>query len=440
MGLRYIEQVKSIILILLILLSLTLTFTIWTFSPTYDTIDTPIVDISIADKKKIEDVVKPYRVLFSHEETMTGSETPLNIEKVLNLMKNWELQTIEPVNNRASFQQINDYITTSNRITFMYPTDVPIKTFGSIFSFADHNFPDISFNRLVIDMNGPAEGEVVFYFINTTKQKVYKSRVEKVDREALSERLIKQTVNLKTYSEIVRPGKLSIFASDNPENITGYTYILEEIPPEKFKNALFTSPSLVRSNPVGTNGQEYTDDSALMTVDFLFKRLSYVHPASESKNPGIPAELIQHSVDFINEHNGWTDDYRYNRINPATQQVSYQLYMNGLPVFSNDTSTEISQFWGVNRVYRYIRPYYSLNNSTLIKKRDVQLPSGKTTYDLISSEVKASSVDDMVVSYYLSQDDQQPLLNLTPSWYYLSKGIWTRVSPDILGGGKFGLE
>ncbi|WP_391118701.1 YycH family regulatory protein [Psychrobacillus sp. L3] len=443
MGLKYIEQVKSVILLLLILLSLTLTFTIWTYSPTYDTIDTPpIVDISIAEKKRIEDLVKPYRILYSHGETLTGSETPLNIEKVFNSMKTWELKKIEPVNNKASFLQINDYITMSNRVTFFYPTEVPIKTFSSIFSFADHNLPDTSFNRLVVDWNGPSEDELVFYFINTTNQKIYKSLVDKVDKEAFSERIIKQTNNFPPYNEIERPGKLSLYVSTSPEEVKGYTYLLEEIAPEKFKNALFTSPSLVRSNSNGPREQQYTDDNALMTVNFLQKKLSYVHPASESQNSSNPAELIQHSLDFVNEHSGWTDEYRYNRINSATQQVSYQLYLNGLPVFSNDTSTEITQYWGVNRVYRYIRPYYTLTDSSPFKTRKMQLPSGQVTYDLMSTipDLKMSSVDDMVVSYYLSQDDQQPLLNLEPSWYYLSKGLWVRVSPEILGGGKFGLE
>ena len=43
------------------------------------------------------------------------------------------------------------------------------------------------------------------------------------------------------------------------------------------------------------------------------KRLSYVHPAAESENSGIPSELIQNTLNFVNEHDGWTDDYRYSR-------------------------------------------------------------------------------------------------------------------------------
>lgn len=442
MGLKYIEHVKSIILFLLILLSLTLTFTIWTYSPTLNTNETPIVDISIAEKKKMEDVIKPYRLLLSQEEKLTGSITSPNIELILNSMKNWNLETVELLNNKASFQQINDYIKTPNRITLFYPTEVPIRTYGSILSFVDHNLPDAEFNRLVIDLNDSSEDEIVVYFINTIKQKVYTSRVDKIDKEGYSERILKRIMDLPEYSEIERPGKFSLYVSNTPEDTMGYTYILEEIATEKFKNALFTNPSLVRSNPVGSTQQEYTDDTALMNVDFSAKKIFYVHPASESESAGNPAELIQNSLGFINEHSGWTDDYRYYRINPATQQVSYQLYLYGLPVFSNDTWTEMTTYWGNNRVYRYTRPYYTLTDSTPIKTKSIQLPSGQATYDLIStiSEIKMLSIDDLVVGYYLSREDQQSLLNLEPSWYYVSNGSWTRVSPESLGGGKFGLE
>ncbi|MDF2067486.1 two-component system activity regulator YycH [Bacillus sp. Cr_A10] len=442
MGLKYIEQVKSVILLLLILLSLTLTFTIWTFSPSYEANETPVVDIAIADKKKMEDIIKPYRLLYSHEEKLTGSTSPLILDKVFSSMKNWELQTVEPLKNKVSIQQINDFIRTPNRLTFFYPAEVPIKTFSNILSFDDRNLPNASFNRLVIDWNNTSEDEVHLYFINTIKPKVYKAHVDKVDRESFAADIYKQSINLSPYNEIERPGQLSLYASNNPENIMGFTYILEEIAPERFKNALFSNPSLVRSNLLGTSGKEFSDDSALMNVKFMSIELGYVHPSSESDKAGNPADLIQSTVNFVNEHNGWTDDYRFSRINPATSQVSYQLYLYGVPVFSKDTSTEITQLWGVDRVYRYNRPYYTLNESARIKTREVPLSSGQATYDLIStiSNINMSSVDEILVGYNLTRDDEQPLLNLEPSWYYLINGQWNRVSPELLGGGKYGLE
>ena len=113
-----------------------------------------------------------------------------------------------------------------------------------------------------------------------------------------------------------------------------------------------------------------------------------------------------------------------------------------LPVFSDDTSTEIIEYWGINRVYRYSRPYYTLDASFPIKTRDKQLPSGQFAYDAITTipSIDILNIEDIVAGYYLSREDDQSLLYLQPSWYYLLNGTWNRVSPELLGGGTLGLE
>ncbi len=440
MGLKYLEQVKSAILLLLIVMSLTLTFSIWTYSPSYETIDAPIVNIAIAEKRKMEDVVKPYRVIISQGDNLRGSNSSSIIDREMNSMKSWEVQTVELLNNQATASQINEYINGSNKMTFFYQAEVPIRTFASILMFGDTIYPDTSFNRLVVDWSKEAREGISLFFINTNTQKVYRAGVEKEDRNAFVERINSQVRTLPIYNEVENKGKLSLYVSASPEKLTRSTYYMEDIATERFKNALFSNPSLVRTNPLGTSGLEYTDDSALMKVDFQNRNLSYFHPASESSYSISPAELIQNSLGFVNEHDGWTNDYRYTRMNPTNQQVIYQLHYAGLPVFSYDTATEIVQYWGANRVYRYNRPYYTLNSLPINK--EVVLPSGQEIYNLLSvlPDVRISSINDIMPGYQLSRNTNQPLVTLEPTWYYSLNGTWIRISDEILGGGKSGLE
>ena len=132
MGVKYIEQVKSIVLLLLILLSFTLTFSIWTYSPVIQTNDAAIVDISIAEKKNLEDIIKPYRMIISQENTLKGSFASRPIDFVFNKMKTWEIQTVELVSNKVHTDQINDFIKAPNRASFFFAADVPIEIFGNI--------------------------------------------------------------------------------------------------------------------------------------------------------------------------------------------------------------------------------------------------------------------------------------------------------------------
>ena len=74
MGLKYIEPIKSIILLLLVLLSITFTFSIWTYSPRLDAIEqSPTVDISIGERKKVQDIIKPYKFLIKYEDSLNGT-------------------------------------------------------------------------------------------------------------------------------------------------------------------------------------------------------------------------------------------------------------------------------------------------------------------------------------------------------------------------------
>ena len=450
---KYIEPVKSIILLLLILLSLTLTFTIWTYSPKYDTTEPPVVNISIAEKKKMEDVIKPYRLLISQPENLRGSYSIVDINNVINPMKNWEIETVKLYSNNTNAGQVNELINKPYTSTLFFQADIPIESYSSILKFLDPIFPNSSFNRLVIDWSSKSVDQRVeekesdqgatLYFISTTLNKIYTANVTKEDIFGFSERMVKTSNAMLEYKEIVREGKLSLYTTSNPEKVVQYTYLVEEIDTNRFKDALFNIPSLVvrRSNPVGS-GEQYTDDNALMTVDPISKRLSYVHPASEGEFLGKSSELLYNSLSFVNEHDGWTDDYRFSRMNKNASQVNYQLYFDGLPVFSKDMlTTEIVQVWGSNRVYRYNRPYYTLN-ALPITSTDLELPSGQNVYELLSvaPNSQVSLIEDLVQGYYISKDEDQPLFTLVPSWYYQVNGSWLRLSPETIGGGTYGLE
>ena len=450
---KYIEPVKSIILLLLILLSLTLTFTIWTYSPKYDTTEPPVVNISIAEKKKMEDVIKPYRLLISQPENLRGSYSIVDINNVINPMKNWEIETVKLYSNNTNAGQVNELINKPYTSTLFFQADIPIESYSSILKFLDPIFPNSSFNRLVIDWSSKSVDQRVeekesdqgatLYFISTTLNKIYTANVTKEDIFGFSERMVKTSNAMLEYKEIVREGKVSLYTTSNPEKVVQYTYLVEEIDTNRFKDALFNIPSLVvrRSNPVGS-GEQYTDDNALMTVDPISKRLSYVHPASEGEFLGKSSELLYNSLSFVNEHDGWTDDYRFSRMNKNASQVNYQLYFDGLPVFSKDMlTTEIVQVWGSNRVYRYNRPYYTLN-ALPITSTDLELPSGQNAYELLSlaPNSQVSLIEDLVQGYYISKDEDQPLFTLVPSWYYQVNGSWLRLSPETIGGGTYGLE
>ncbi len=443
MGLKYVEHVKNAILWLLVVLSIFLTFSIWTYTPSYPTIQkAPVVDISIADRKRINEVVKPYKLVFSLKDGLSGTTSFPQIERVLGVMKDWEIRNLSLVSNNLSPAELNEYILTTNRFTMIYPTEIPFAVYDNIIPFTSTNIPGEGFDRMIVDWNRPEDDELTVYFASSISKQLYSAKVTKVDPQQFQEKVLMPAADFTKYSHIHRNGQLSMFVPTEEIASIRYTYILRNVPPARFKDALFDNPNKVRRSFVGTYNEEYSDDTALLTVDSLDRTLRYVYPAAETSVPGIPQELVFDSMDFVNEHAGWTDDYRLVGIDPDNQKVDYQLFLLGYPVFSDMTSTTITTYWGTNRIFRYNRPYFTLDLSLPSETDAAILPSGVEAAKLLDQvesveEVKSSG---LTVGYYLTRDDERGLLHLEPSWFYLANGIWSRLSPETIGGGEFGLE
>ncbi|WP_342527334.1 two-component system activity regulator YycH [Chryseomicrobium sp. FSL W7-1435] len=443
---RYLEHVKSAVLVILIALSILLTFSIWTYTPPYAPLeDTPIVDIAIAEKKRTSDIVKPYRMLVSYSgaAAMKGSLQSTEMDGLMGIMRMWTLDSPQLLTSEAPVEEVDALIRDTNQLVFYYPTEIPIQTFRQIIPFNDQAIPDFSFNHMIVHWeNGSGDVELHINFINTVSQRIFRSDVLEADVAEFLNRVEDMDRRLPIFNEIVREDVQSLYVSSVQVPLEEYTFGMEEISPEKFKNALFTNPNLVRSNPVGASSQQYTDDSALMNIDYGPRRISYVHPASETELPGDSATLVMDSIEFVNEHEGWTDDYRLSRINARGQQINFQMHLKGLPVFSDTMATDMTQYWGLDQVYRYIRPYYTLNQSSPFRTTRKQLPSGQFIYDYLATQgtVDMNLVTDIKPGYFIRRDPAQPILTLEPYWYYQVGETWVRIVPELSGGGAIGLE
>ena len=443
MGLKYIEHAKSIFLALLIVLSVTLTFTIWTYTPTYDTIEsTPVVDILIAETKRIDDVIKPYKMIASRENNMTGSMETFDLERVVNVMKGWQISDLTLEDTELTNEELNELVGANNRYTLFFPDDVPFPVYDNILPFSITDIPEDGFDRLIVNWNRTDSEQLKVYFASSKTNTLYSAVAKDVDWKLFDQKVVSSTLGFSKFTDIQRKGNLSLYVSAQDVESIRYTYYLKEIDPKRFQDALFSDPSLVRQSPVGTSNEEYSDGTSLMNVNSLERTLSFVNPSAETLVPASPSKLVFDSLNYINEHGGWTDEFRFAKINPANQQIDYQLYLLGYPVFSTETSTKITAFWGDPGIYNYLRPYYTLDLSLPFDTVISTLPSGEKASRVMQlvKDIDFNNVDELTPGYYLTRDDEKRLLILEPSWFYLSNNQWTRLSPEDLGGGKRGLE
>ncbi|MFJ7935417.1 YycH family regulatory protein [Sporosarcina sp. NPDC096371] len=443
MGLKYIETVKSIILFLLVALSIVFTFSIWTYTPSYETSEQlPTVDISIAKKMSVDEIIKPYKTVFNFGGKLTGTIAPTDIDYVVNELKRWRMSEFTPVDLDFTVEKLDALMRKPNRFILYFHGEVPLPVYNSVLNIEDLKMkvPEISFDRLIVDWSS-ASSSVNISFVSRANHVLYTAKVNVDDYQSFQRSIEAWGSDLGQYKDS-NPGHSPFIAvSAEPVEIIRSMYYQREISPSRFRDALFTDPNAVRRSQSGLNKEEYQDDHALMNIDTERKTLNYVMPASESREYTNPSELLENTIDFVNEHGGWTDEFRYTNMNSGTRYVKFQLFLHGLPVYGDTTSTEMTQVWGDNRIFRYIRPYYTLDLP--FPDPDVQLlqPGVEIVEALKKSEtIDFSMIEELTPGYIMRQDTERRLFIMEPSWFYLIKGNWIRVSPELLGGGVIGLE
>ena len=96
-------------------------------------------------------------------------------------------------------------------------------------------------------------------------------------------------------------------------------------------------------------------------------------------------ESIPSTYAYINNHGGFTDDFRLFHTDDKRGDLTYQLFLNGRPTFNDDDLNTLKVSWGNKGIYSYAR--------TLLKA-NVTIDSGekKSTYQALKLSVRNSPI------------------------------------------------
>ncbi|MGE7695531.1 YycH family regulatory protein [Lysinibacillus sp. NPDC094177] len=438
---KYIEPVKSVVLFLLVMLSVVLTFIIWTYTPDYKFIEqTEGKEILVGPQKKMEDVIRPYKAIYRFDKEFTGTVSNGVMEDIMEALQGWNILDLMPVNNNITADSVNEMIRTNNCMTVFFTGEIPYSAFNSIFQFSDKELPETTFNRMIIDWSNYNNKDLQVFFISSNNELLMRSHVSLENANQFVRNIIEPAKTYGTFKEVERDGFTSLYIANDKIESAKYTYFIEE-KPELFKNVLFTNLNNVLRTDESATTEKYQDGMSRMMIDSKLKSLTYVYPAAESSVRIEPSKLLTDSFEFINEHGGFTSDYRYVSTSTSNNQLDYQLYLHGLPVYSDQAINRITTVWGDNRIFRYKRPYFSFEKDIPSEKERKELPSGSEIIEKIQklNNIDLSDIDDVVVGFNLTHN-QSTIVTLEPCWFVIRNGISTKLTPELLGGVKNGLE
>jgi regulatory protein YycH of two-component signal transduction system YycFG len=439
------ERAKSIILIILVGTSIFLTWSIWTYEPEYDPFEQSSEFIKIkSDVQIVSDVIKPVSILFHGNGQHFQTSNPAEINEMEKQFSQWRFRGIKEISVNRLQRKFDDFVHEDGSIEIEFSDDIPISLYKTVLNITDKEVK-FSFDRIIIKQKNISGNESAVYFVSYDQRKIYQGMVDSKKLRNFMDSFYRGSYDKHPeYTAETINSKRTLFVPENPVEINRLEYYIDYLDIGDLKSALFINPKYVRQEPVSV-GEEYTDGTRLMTVNKDNYLISYINPAQKSKLFDSSSDLLQKSIDFINEHAGWeNNNYRFAYMSENEQRVVFRLFVNGYPAFNESGMTEIEQIWGKEEIYSYDRPYFKLDSVLPSVGSAKTLRSGKEVVNQLKSKdnIDFNSVEDISIGYKLDKSLDSKLVTLVtlePTWYYRIGDKWFIV-PFEEGGGQSGLE
>ncbi|MRX73409.1 hypothetical protein GJU40_14785 [Bacillus lacus] len=447
------EQVKSFLLIVLIAASLFFTWNIWTYQPNYDFAQNPELlpnePINSEQRSTIE-VVKPYQMFMHQGGQHFGTYSEAEINKLWTSIGKWEITDTRDVSANFSKEEFISWVhgeDQETKLEVLFSDNLPIETFQSLLNWGFESSGYVSFDRMVLPVTDQQDQQI--YLVSYEEQKIFQLTANAAEAKNIVSGMFQDvSAHPEFFAHSVSPEKVLLLPKERL-NFQSIQIVTETIKGDVFKQALFSNPSIVNQDTRPDGERYFTDGTRVMEISPYTGLVKYIDPTVDQPI-FIEAKAIQQSINYLNNHGGWTDTYRFFRMNlkrHEVQEVSFQLFINNLFVLPDGKSsmpTEITQVWGNNEIASYTRPSYRLRTN-LSDGENSSIESGDELLARITRDgsIDLSSVVRIMPVYELSSSAENMIVELNPVWSIEDRAGSLKIVNDLpekLGGNTSGLE
>ncbi|GAB4071970.1 hypothetical protein GCM10028778_00620 [Barrientosiimonas marina] len=421
----HLETVKSFALTVLIGTSLLLSFTLWTYKPDNETSTEDVVQESTdlgGDEESIKELAKPESVIFRNNNHYYGFSNPSDRASLYKDMQSWVLYNFRTVES-------NGPPSAKKQVEFDFPGAIPMSMAGDMFTFNEkRNFPNWQFDRLIITFNRDKSSlNITFMSKNGRRQaSAVVNNSKKHDR--LWDRL--ETYDgLEKFKRVDKANEPFYIPAKSTKLAVEYRAV-RTIDSINMVDIMFVEPDNVNRNRISKNEIYFTDSArGIMRVYPNRRTMEYQNPLQSSFKQMQPDKLLSRSISQINDHLGWTDNYRLTSIDIAAgNTVRYQLAYDNYPVFGHNYSTMIEQQYREGELHKYNRPLFSLANY-LSEDETKTLRSGDKVINMIenSSTYDLADIDNIKIGYQLIYRSDYDAVTLEPNWFINRNDNWREI-------------
>ena len=412
------ETVKSFILVVLIAISFLLSFILWSYQPNYDYLYSAdyVNEVDIGgDERGKNELLKPNKIILREGEEATGFYDMVEQQQLFQSIKSWELSDYK-------IKEVEGRPNNKNYVELIFPPKTPVELVSTIFTFRETpELPNWTFSRIFLRMNEESN-TLKLGILSDDQTKMMEATIDKTDAYDIIQSSFSNEEALASFVTL-EEGDHVIYVKSGPVQLKEKTFVASKIKPDLFINALFTNPNLVTQN---MKEAYFTDGQRGMRIVQDGRLLQFINPLQEKFEHSSALELLEKSVNNINEHKGWTNNYYIESIRPDVSNIRYRLHYAGYPVYNYGNLTIIEQSWREQDLHEYNRPLVRIGN--LLNARDIELISGEEliAYLQTDNEMELDKIEDIELGYMLNFLEDDHSLTLEPQWSIYYEGQWTR--------------
>jgi len=412
------EAIKTFILVVLVAISFLLSFILWSYQPNYEFLyDADYVgevDIGGNERKKNE-LIKPNTIVFHENGSSRGFKDMVEQQQFYQTLTSWELYDfkVKEIKDRPDYDRYAEII---------FPMNVPSELLYNIFTFHDEvNLPDWTFSRVLLNLNEESK-TVKLRIISSNHDAMIETTIEKSDAYRLIEAQMKEDRSLQSFA-VLEESKDPVYVPIENLSLTTKTLVGSKINAEEFIDALFNNPNLVTHN---AKEDYFTDGQRGMRIVQDGRLLQFINPLQERYARTNATELLDRSMEHINEHKGWTNNYYLEQIRPATSTIKYRLYYEGYPVYNYGNLSIIEQAWREQDLHQYNRSLFRIGN--LLNKTEANILTGEQVLAYLREDqsLKLENIQNVQVGYILHVLDDDHSIMLEPNWFIQYEGEWIK--------------
>ncbi|WP_080871922.1 YycH family regulatory protein [Oceanobacillus timonensis] len=417
------ETAKSLLLIILIATSLVLTFGMWNYRPEYE----PLSDVESVEEDdlggdimQVQDAVKPTDVVFKMNGQFFGYTDPEDSMQFFEDIQQWELTNIQS-------SDVEEDRESGAEVEIIFPSEVPLSLFDNILN-VDSSLTDITnfyTDRMYIDLEEDEETLHV-QFVSMNGEQIVEADIPSMSSY---DRLLSIFGELDEddyeEQELLTETDRDIYIPVEQKILTSYSYTFDMIPAGNIRNIMFSNPNLVNVSESAAGSIMYRTDNRQVNISNYGMKFIDV---AERNNEPTEKSVLQQSLEDINDHAGFTEDYRLESF--TDDSVAYRLFHFQYPVINNSNPdlSMIYQQWQNDQLSEYDRSLISLE--TVANTSSTDLRESSEVIESIRKDDNAADIQDVQIAYRLtieSDDNGEDYVLLEPEWYQRINNSWSAV-------------